>query len=445
MMGVPLTEPGFGLGRAGRAVARNLGWLLASKGVLAVLSLFYLGFAARALGVTGFGRFALITGAAQALATLVAFQSWKVIVQYGVGLVRTGDEVGLARLLKGAAILDLLSAVIGSVVAVIILEIWSEQLGISPTLKRATLIFAVVQVITIRSTPLGILRLRDQLPRSAMADSATAVARFVGAGLVTLIHPTVQGFMVVWALAEIVTSGIYWTMVACGGDLALLKRGGNVGRLLRDHPGIVRFALSTNASATLALSSKQVPLLAVGAVLGPSAAGVFRLAGQLAQGLAKVSQLVARAAFSEIVRAVQGRDRRGVRRLLLRSVGASLLGGLLILLIVVLIGEPVLTLVAGREVKGGYPILVAMAAAGCVEFAATTFDTVMTARGEAGTVFVIRCVGVAVLAAVAVVAMPLFGATGMAAAVLIGSLAAVLLMAVVCWWRLRPDAEPEIA
>jgi O-antigen/teichoic acid export membrane protein len=441
MVSAPLTQPGFGLGRAGRAVARNLGWLLASKGVLAVLSLFYLGFAARALGVNGFGRFALITGAAQALATLVAFQSWKVIVQYGVGLVRSGDDTGLARLFKGAAILDLASALVGSVVAVIILELWSEQLGIGPTLKRATLIFAVVQVITIRSTPLGILRLRDQFPRSAMADSATAVTRFVGAGLVMLIHPTVQGFMVVWALAEIVTAAIYWTIVARSGDLRLLRRGGNVRRLLDDHPGIIAFALSTNASATLALSSKQAPLLAVGAVLGPAAAGVFRLAGQLAQGLAKVAQLVARAAFPEIVRAVQASDRRGVRRLLARTVGASLLGGLLILIVVVVVGEPLLTLVAGREVRGGYAILVAMAAAGCVEFAATAFDTVMTARGEAGTVFVIRCAGVAVLAAAAIVAIPSLGATGMAVAVLIGSLAVVLLMGIVCWWRLRPGAE----
>ncbi len=57
--------------RAGgvRAVLANLGWLLASRGVLAVLSLLYLGIATRTLGLADFGRFALVTGAAQALAT----------------------------------------------------------------------------------------------------------------------------------------------------------------------------------------------------------------------------------------------------------------------------------------------------------------------------------------------------------------------------------------
>src|SRR3546814_2806880 len=55
------------LPRGVRAAARNLGWLLASRGVLAVLSLVYLGVATRTLGAADFGRFALITGASQAI------------------------------------------------------------------------------------------------------------------------------------------------------------------------------------------------------------------------------------------------------------------------------------------------------------------------------------------------------------------------------------------
>jgi hypothetical protein len=38
----------------------------------------------RALGLADFGRFALITGTAQTLATLVSFETWKVVVQYGL-------------------------------------------------------------------------------------------------------------------------------------------------------------------------------------------------------------------------------------------------------------------------------------------------------------------------------------------------------------------------
>ena len=110
-----------------RAAARNLGWLLASRSVLAILSLFYLGIATRSLGVVGFGRFALITGAAQTLATLVAFQSWQVIVQYGVGPLATRDDAALGRLFRGSAILDAASALVGAALAWLILELWARR------------------------------------------------------------------------------------------------------------------------------------------------------------------------------------------------------------------------------------------------------------------------------------------------------------------------------
>jgi O-antigen/teichoic acid export membrane protein len=409
-----------------RAVARNLGWLLASRGVIAVLSLFYLGFATRALGVVGFGRFALITGAAQTLAALVAFQTWQVIVQFGVG----ADEGRLARLFRACALLDLLSALVGAVLAAAILLIWGEALGIGPTLRRATMIFVVVELVTVRSTPLGILRLRNRFAWGAAAESGLAVTRFVGAGIALLVHPTVQGFLVVWMVAELVTAGVHWAMVARTGDLRLLREGrGSFAQVLAEYPGLLRFALSTNASSTLNTAAKQVPLLSVGAALGPAAAGTFRLAAQLAQALAKLSQLVARAAFPELVRAVRAAEPAKLRRMLLRTTGASLAGGAAIMLLVLLVGEPVLRLVGGRGFGNGYPVLLAMAGAGCIELTVVGLDTVMTAQGRALSVLLIRLAALGVLGAAATVAVPMWGTLGMGLAVLAGSAAAAAMLA----------------
>src|SRR3546814_17618736 len=79
------------LPRGVRAAARNLGWLLASRGVLAVLSLVYLGVATRTLGAADFGRFALITGASPAIALLVGFQTWQIVVRSVVDQLNSGD------------------------------------------------------------------------------------------------------------------------------------------------------------------------------------------------------------------------------------------------------------------------------------------------------------------------------------------------------------------
>ncbi|MBJ6120429.1 lipopolysaccharide biosynthesis protein [Sphingomonas mollis] len=413
-----------------RAAARNLGWLLASRSVLAVLSLFYLGIATRSLGVVGFGRFALITGAAQTLATLVAFQSWQVIVQYGVGPLATRDDGALARLFRGSAILDFLGSIVGAGLAWLILDLWGEALGIGATLKRATLIFVIIQLVTIRSTPLGILRLRDRFALAAIADSVTPVARFFGAIGVWLIHPTVQGFLAAWAAAEVLTAATYWIMVARSGDLGLMWRGRGSRHLAREHPGIVRFALSTNASSTLGLSSKQIPLLLVGAAAGPAAAGVFRLASQIAQALAKLSQLISRAAFPEVVKTLRDAPPALLARLMSRLFLGSGLAAVAIMALVLVAGKPVLNLVGGRDFRGAWPVLLWLSVAGCLDLATTGVDTVMTAMQRAGSVFAIRAAGVGVLFGATAMLTPWYGATGVAMAVTVGSAAVAVLMAI---------------
>jgi O-antigen/teichoic acid export membrane protein len=413
-----------------RAAGRNLGWLLASRGVLAILSLFYLGIATRSLGLVGFGRFALITGAAQTLATLVAFQSWQVIVQYGVGPLAAGDDAALGRLFRGNAILDAISALIGAVLAWLILTWWGEALGIGPTLKRATLIFVLVQLLTIRSTPLGILRLRDRFSLAAIADSVTPIARFIGAILVWLIHPTVQGFLVAWGVAELLTAATYWLIVVRRGDMALIHHSRGSRHLIREYPGIVRFALSTNASSTLGLSGKQIPLLLVGAAAGPAAAGVFRLAAQIAQALGKLSQLISRAAFPEVVRLLRDAPPAAIARLMARLFMGSALAAVAIMLLVMLLGQPVLNLIGGRDFRDAWPVLLWLAVAGCLDLATTGVDTVMTALRRAGSVFAIRAAGVGVLFGAAALLTPRYGATGVAMAVAVGSAAVAVLMAI---------------
>src|SRR5690242_1011284 len=208
-----------------RAAGRNLGWLMATRGVVAVLSLLYLGIATRVLGVTDFGRFALITGAAQAIATIVGFQTWQLVVRYGVDHLNSGDEAALARLLRLSVLLDAGSAVAGGAVSAAILLIWGDRFGITRDLMVATLGFVFIELVTIRSSPIGMLRLRDKFSLAALADSATPIARFVGAIGAAILMPSVTGFLIAWGIAEVVTSGAYWLMVSRTGDLGLVARG----------------------------------------------------------------------------------------------------------------------------------------------------------------------------------------------------------------------------
>jgi O-antigen/teichoic acid export membrane protein len=435
------SEPPHPLGTARelfRTVVRNLGWMLASRGLLAVLSLVYLAIVTRTLGVAGFGRFALITGAGQALATVVGFQTWQIVVRYGTQHLKPGDETRLARLFKACGLLDLVSALVGAFLAAVIIHTWGEALGVRPVHARATMIFTIAQLLSIRSTPLGILRLRDRFSFAAAADSVTPVTRLIGAVVAAVFLPSVTGFLIAWGLAEVLTAIAYWWALARTGDLKLLlARGVGVRDVVVDHPGIVRFSLATNASSSLGLSSKQIPLLLVGGTVGTASAGAFRLALQLAQALTKVSQLLARAAFPEIVRAVAAGGLAKVRQMIMRSFLMASVVAVFAFLIVVMFGHPVLTLMGGPEFGRAYPILLWLAAAGCVDLVTVGFEPLLLAANRIGATFVARVAGIVALFAVSFWLSPSLEVIGVSIAVLVNAVVVAILLWLATWSTTR--------
>jgi O-antigen/teichoic acid export membrane protein len=402
-----------------KSVSKNFGWLMASRGVGAIFSLAYLAIITRNLGVEDFGSFALITGAAQFLSILLTFETWQVIVQYGVHHLERSDNERLVRLYRWTVLLEILSAIAGAVLAAIILHFFADALGLKPTLARATLIFIVIMLISLRSVPIGIMRLRNRYELAAAAESATPTMRLIGTIAVWFVHPTLQGFLIAWALAEVLTAVAHWIAVGKTGDLRLMfHKGPKLRGVLHENPGIVRFAFNSSLTRSLGMSTKFIPLFLVGALGGTAAAGAFRLAAQLSRSLTILSQQIVRAAFPEIVRTMRNLGVGGLIAMVTQTLRVSSLIGLLVFVIVVLFGKFVLEFVGGAEFGAGYYSLLWLSAAACVELVIVVFEPSIMAAGRANLAFYARLVGTAAMIGGALVLEPLMGAEGVAAAVL---------------------------
>lgn len=86
----------------------------------------------------------------------------------------------------------------------------------------------------------------------------------------------VIAFLVAWALAELLSTLALWLAAAhelARRDLDRRPRGGWLKTVVRENPGIWRFAWFANAAATLALAWRQVGTLAVGIAASPAAGG----------------------------------------------------------------------------------------------------------------------------------------------------------------------------
>ncbi len=431
--------------RAVVSVFQNFGWMLSARVLAAVFSLIYLAIITRSLGVSGFGKFALITGAAQFLANLLAFQTWQIIVQYGVVHVENSDGNRLARLYRAAIALDLMSALVGIGASALILHLFADALGITPTLARATLIFNIIMLISVRSTPIGILRLHDRFNLAAAADAATPTLRLIGAVGAAFVHPKLQGFLIAWAIAELLTFAAHWYAVHRIGEFRpILRRGSGLGRVFADNPNIVRYSLTSNFSQTLFMSVKQIPLLMVGGLTGTAAAGAFRLAAQLSRSLTTVSQMIARAAFPEIVRAVRSQGARSLDTMIGHSFRVAAAVGAVVFVLAVLFGQLLLEAIGGSDFGRAYVSLLWLTGAACIDLAIVAFEPTIMAAQRAHLLFLARLAATALLVGCAILLEPGMGADGVAAAVLANSIGQAVLLGAIMQRIMRKREKAAI-
>lgn len=404
--------------------------MASGKALGAILSIGYLAIATRTLGIERFGKFALALGIGQAIATLVAFQSWHIVVRYGMEHLVERRRDALARLLNFTLRLDLTSAAVGAVLVCLIMPLLGLRFGWTDSFVWQAAGMGVVLVLSTQWTPIGILRLHDRYGTAAAADAVTPITRFIGAIIAWQVHATPLMFMAVWSLAEAFTAIAYWftALRVSKGTWRLTERL-RWSDIRADNPGIRNYAITTNLNSSLELGSRQIAVLIVGLIVTPAAAGGYRLVQQLSQAMAKVSQMMTRAIFPELMRS---RSKAGAETgggLAFEALFAGIwrmagLGALAVFVLLLVAGKFLLGLIAGPEYLPAYPILLVLGTAAAIDFAAVGFEPALIALGRPGLALKLRAIEVGLLLAIMPVATVYWGGFGAGCAVLASSVVA---------------------
>lgn len=396
-----------------RRLLRNIGWLLSGRAVNAVLSLVYLALATRTLGMEAFGYFALIIAIGQTVTGLANFQTWQFVVRWGSEARGAGEATGFA------IALDMLSVVIGTAIAAAL--VWSAQhwLPLPGDLLWVAFGYCIVSLLSMRSTPTGLLRLRFQFGRATAAEAVQPVIRALGAILAALFMPSVLGFILAWAAAEVAVALALWAAAAWREKIDFSQI--SLWRLPREHPGAWRFVWSTNMSGSLTVGGKQVMILLVGAIGGEAFAGGFRVASQLGQALVQLAQTVSKAIYPELVHAQD--EAHDMAR---RMANIALIGGALAVLFALVFGRWGLEAIAGPEFGVVYWAMVILAIAGAIELVGASLESLLVSAGRAGTAFLVRAVPTVLALLLLETAMGWNGLKGAAFTVLGSSALAVI-------------------
>lgn len=408
---------------------------MGARGVNAVLSLVYLALATRALGLEGFGQFILCVMFAQVITGLANFQTWQSIIRWGQERDSDqGEDVGIGRdRVTGFAIaLDGVTIVSGLIAGALLLFFAGDWLPIPDELRLATFGFTLVSLLSIRSTPTGILRLHDLYARAAAADATTSMVRAPLALVAAFIMPSVEGFLAVWAAAELATAAVYW-LFACRVQRPKWSTI-SLTRLPSAEAGAWKFVIGTSLSASLLVVSRQVLVLLVGALGGAALAGVYRVAAQLGEGLLKLAQALLRATYPELVR-----DPEAAQAIAARITRIAVFTGLAAVVLSALFGKWVILAIASEAYLAAYVPMIVLSGAAALDLSGASLEALLVARGRAVTNFFVRAIPTLLAFAILPLLIARSGAEGAAACVL---LASVLTLVGLVFFNRKP-VEPE--
>lgn len=433
-------EPKSALSR----ILRNTALLLGGKGFGAICGLGYLAILTSALGLKGFGHFSLIFGTAQALIAIASFQTTRVIVRYGAQHVHFGHWERLGRLTAVCGLLDVVSALFGSVIAAVAIYGFGHQLSLNPAFIDTAFWFCLVSLWALVNTPTGVVRALDRFDLSILVEAVVPIGRLTAACTIWFAGPSVARFLFAWAAIDIIEAALYWLLARrlCPQALRL----GNLRgwrQAWSENEKLGHFVLVTYTGTTLDALMKNGPMLTVGAFVSTKAAGLYRLASQISQALSKLSSLLARTVYAEVSRAHVAATPSQLRQLALQTSAIAGITGIGVVTLAFLAGKWLLHVIGGEDFEQGAVILLPLAIAASLDLAAVAFEPVLHSAGKVRETLWARLLEAVAMGAGLVLFLHI-GPSGAAWAVALSGLANYLCLGAMAWRELaRTQGKTE--
>lgn len=411
-----------------RTIVRNASYLGSSKLVGALLGLVALACAGRGMTPALFGVLVLIHSYANGVGAIVKFQTWQFIVRYGAPALGRGDIAELRDVTGFAFGLDLASGLIGMAGGLILLPFVAQWFGIDAGDLGIAMLYCTLIPTMTAATPTGVLRVLDRFDQLALQQLATPLLRAVGGAISYFGHFGFTGFVLTWYIADLVGDLCLWYMA-----VRELREKGIHGALRpglrgpgRRLTGAWDFVWTTNIAHSIWAAWGPISNLIVGAMLGPASAGLFKIAATFFDSASKPADLMSRSFYPEIMRL----DPTSTHPWLLAVRSALMSGaiGLVILLVVMVGGEPVIGFVFGKRYLEAYDLLQLMTLSLIVTMASFPLESLLYMAGRQRAALMAEGTAAVGYGVLLIVLIHLFGITGAGLAYVAGVVLKALFM-----------------
>ncbi|MBT7450555.1 MAG: lipopolysaccharide biosynthesis protein, partial [Rhodospirillaceae bacterium] len=294
------------------------------------------------------------------------------------------DTAGFQQLISFTTVLDVSGVVLGAVLAWFAVPFVGPVLGWSEDVIAYAQPYSLLILFTIIATPTGLLRLYDRFDILAWQVMVTPGMRLIGVIAAVVTDAPLWGYLLAWFVAGVVGGltllGLGWREGVKQGRLNGMRW--SLRGVTTTHDKIWSFCLASNFHSSLQLVTGHMSTLLVGAVATPAAAGLFKVAREVATALTKPAELLTQSIYPEFARLGSTGEWSAFGGLIRRAAMLAGSAGLTVLIIMALFGKPFLGLVFGADFSAAYGALVLLVAAAVITISGFSFDPALYAMGR---------------------------------------------------------------
>jgi len=351
-----------------RRMFKNSAYLFSATGLAAAASLVQGIFIARMLGVSNFGMLGTITLFTGVVNNVASFRMDELVVKY-VGFYNESGDVRAAAIFKLATLVEVGSSLLAYALVWLFAPLGALYFTKDPAMAQWFIIYgAVVLFNLITESSTGLLQIFDRFRRIAVINAGQSIimltltcAVFVDYEFLGKRLPLEPLFLVILIYMSGKLLGAL-SLARLALKEAHLRWGAGwwktpLSLLHGQFTELLRFAISTNLSATINLINKDSELLWVAYFRNPVEVGYYKLALSLANLVQMPVNPMPNATYPELARQVARKEWGSVRHLLRQ--GSYAAGGytLLASLGLLLLGQPLIHYFYTSQYLPAYPAL----------------------------------------------------------------------------------------
>ncbi len=427
-----------------KRVLKNFGVVLRGRGIAAVFSVTATGLMANALSATEFGLVILLHTYIMVVRGALNFRTYETIVRFGIPLGEAEDDGGLRSLLRSTMMIDLAAALLAAILGIVAAPLAGHFLQWDSDMVAWAAMYSLVILATANSTPDGILRIYNRFDALGVQATVGPALRLLLVFIAWALDAPMPMFIIAWGSA-FAAGHIYMTVRGLKELKAHMETSlwsGFRWREIRDQRReFWKFIGVVYWQTNIDLLPKHLSTLLAGALLGPAAAGLFRLAREFSTVLTQPAVLLREVLFPDLTRSFHARD-ESFHTVPWKTAFFAGAAGLVFVILSLFIGRSILGVV-GEEYVATAPLLTLMLLAATFELAGASLRAAVYAMGKAHSILRIHVFGITTYVVMFFVLTPITGLIGPGLAGITSSLLVLTLTGLLIKRIVRGSTAPR--